>query len=350
MTSRNNFHQFPSIFRECPVQVIVGPEKTPYYIHPGILSSCGSPVLKARIDGPWKTNGANKAIDWTEFDEDTIECAMSYLYVEDYGVCGPDNIGEQKEEENDKDRIDCQNWPFQGEVSSVSKSTMFDEAPAKRLLAPLSRRPQVDLPVETMQTAPAAFTNELHDCDERMGDMALIHAKVYCFAHLYLISKLEGLALQRLTQLLQVCEIPNSPFFMHLADAIRLVYGSTPKSEPKDPARGLLSQYVALKYTVLSDDDLNSLIAEGGDFMIDVSYKLGRRISMHGTSFEGQIDHLRMNIKRLEQKVKNHARCLRRAEEEIHEWESWNRGISQKLRKAKRVVAPYQFSGVQWSA
>lgn len=94
-----------SIFRECPLQVIVGSEKTLYYIHPGVLSSCGSPALKARIDGPWKTNGASGIIDWTDFDEDTIECALSYLYVEDYSVCGRKDVGEQTEEENDGDRI-----------------------------------------------------------------------------------------------------------------------------------------------------------------------------------------------------------------------------------------------------
>ncbi|KAJ5668206.1 uncharacterized protein N7477_006776 [Penicillium maclennaniae] len=265
---------------------------------------------------------------------DTIECAMSYLYVEDYCVGGPDNIGEQKGEKNDDDRIDCQNWPFNGEESLVSESIVFDEAPSKRPLTPLSRRLQVGLPVETMQTAPAAFANEFHSCDERLGDMALMHAKVYCFAHLYLISKLEDLALQRLTQLLQNCDIPTSPFFCGLQ-----MQSALSMAQRRNRNRRILRG--------------NCYLTEGGDFMIDVSYKLGLRISMHGTSaqsFEGQIDHLEMNIKRLEQEAQDQARLLKRAEEEFQEWESWNRGISKKLRKAKRVVAPSQFSAVRESS
>lgn len=35
-----------------------------------------------------------------------------------------------------------------------------------------------------------------------LGDIALMHAKVYCFAYQFLFPGLEDLALQRLTQLL----------------------------------------------------------------------------------------------------------------------------------------------------
>lgn len=226
---------------------------------------------------------------------------------------------------------------------------MSDEAPLERPPTPLSRCLQVGLSAEAMETAAAAFAKEFHGCDERLGDMALMHAKVYCFAHQYLISKLENLALQRLTQLLLVCDIPTSPFFLRLADAIRLVYDSTPKMKLNDPARELLSQYVALKYTTLSEDCLDILIAEGGDFMVDVSHKLGRRISMSRTSarsLEGHVEDLEMTIKKLEQEAQNQARLLNRAEEEIQKWESWNRG---KLMKARRIVAPFQFSAVRES-
>lgn len=90
-------------------------------------------------------------------------------------------------------------------------------------------------------------------------------------------SRLEDLALQRLAQLLLKCDTPTDPFFLRFTDAIRLVYDSTPTSKLNDPARELLSQYVALKHTILSMS-LRALIAEGGDFMIDVTRKLARRI------------------------------------------------------------------------
>jgi hypothetical protein len=50
---------------------------------------------------------------------------------------------------------------------------------------------------------------------------------------------------------------------------------------------------------------------------------------------EGLIDELEMSVSGLEQHTENQACLLKRAEEEILEWESWNRGISAKHKKAK---------------
>ncbi|EKV04777.1 BTB/POZ-like [Penicillium digitatum] len=347
MASRTNFHQFPSTFKDCPIQVIVGPQKTVYYVHPGVLSSCGSPVLKARVNDQWIKNGTSGAIDWTEFDEETVECALSYLYIEDYDVRDRTFVGAQIEERNDNDQIAQAAFLSTKAGSSVPDSKILNEALSERPLTPLSRCLQVGLPAETMQTAAAAFMKEPSACDEGLGDIALMHGKLYCFAHQFLFSRLENLALQRLTQLLLKCDTPTDPFFLGLADAIRLVYGATPKSKPNDPARELLSQYVALKYTILPESSMRALIAEGGDFMIDVTCKLARRISISGTStqsLEGLIDELEMSVSRLEQHTENQACLLKRAEEEILEWESWNRGISAKHKKAKRMVAPFEFS------
>ena len=74
-----------------------------------------------------------------------------------------------------------------------------------------------------------------------------------------------------------------------------LICSSTPKFTPSDPARGLLSQYVALKCTILPEESLQSLVAKGDGFMIDVTRKLARRLSISGTatrSFEDHIEEL----------------------------------------------------------
>lgn len=67
----------------------MGSSESLYYIHPGALSSCKSSALSARVNGPWKGNGASEPIDWTDFDEQTVECVLSYLYTGDYSVDGP---------------------------------------------------------------------------------------------------------------------------------------------------------------------------------------------------------------------------------------------------------------------
>lgn len=76
---------------ECPVKVLVGSDRRIYYVHPGVLSSCNSSsssALNARVSERWKDTG-DGMIDWTDFDERTVECVLSYLYTGDYYYCGP---------------------------------------------------------------------------------------------------------------------------------------------------------------------------------------------------------------------------------------------------------------------
>ena len=65
-----------------------------------------------------------------------------------------------------------------------------------------------------MQTAAAVFTETaLHDSDELLGMTVLMHAKVYCFAHRFLIPRLEELLFEGTSgdclftiPLLQLCD------------------------------------------------------------------------------------------------------------------------------------------------
>ena len=36
--------------------------------------------------------GASEDLDWTDFDEQTVECFLSWLYTGDYDVPGADDI------------------------------------------------------------------------------------------------------------------------------------------------------------------------------------------------------------------------------------------------------------------
>lgn len=63
----------------------MGSDKTIYFIHPGVLSACKSSSADVHVSGSWKDVG-ERAIDWTHFDEQTIECVLHYLYTGDYHV------------------------------------------------------------------------------------------------------------------------------------------------------------------------------------------------------------------------------------------------------------------------
>ncbi|KAE8387265.1 hypothetical protein BDV23DRAFT_186525 [Aspergillus alliaceus] len=342
MAPRSKLHQYTKIFREHPVQIFVGSSKKPYFVHPGALSWCNTSALNARINGPWRENGANEPIDWTDFDERTVECVLSYLYTQDYHVPSsesePNSICENAD--GASATIGVESLANDAE-SSTSSPVLADELEFNRPLTPLSRCLRVGLPPETIQTAAGGLTQRtLQDCDNNLAEEILIHAKVYCFAHRFLISDLETFALQRLTQVLLTIDAQNDTLFPYLADAIRFVYDSTPSAQLQDnQARKLLSQYVGLKYTILANKNLTQLLEEGGEFMTDLSHKLSRRLAVSETgaqSLEEQIDELQTRLNELEASYQDKESQLQSVRGELAEWESWNRGISGKFRKARR--------------
>ncbi|KAE8389610.1 hypothetical protein BDV23DRAFT_172945 [Aspergillus alliaceus] len=325
MASRPKLHH---IFREHPIRVVVGSSKSSYFVHPGALSSCNTSALNAR----------------TDFDEPTIECVLSYLYTQDY--CVPSSESDQNNiclnADNTKAAINLEPMPVDAETSATN-TVSADEQTFDRPLTPLSRCLQVGLPAETFRTAAGSLTQrELQNSDDSPAAGILLHAKVYCFAHRFLVPDLEGFALQRLTQVLLTVDAQKDSLFPYLTDAIRFVYGSTPRAQLQDnPARKLLSQYVALKYTMLANEKFTQLLEEGGEFLTDLSQKLARRLTVSETgahSLEEQIDELQIKVNELEVNSQEKESQLQRARDELAEWESWNRGISGKYKKAKRRV------------
>lgn len=205
----------------------------------------------------------------------------------------------------------------------------------------MSRCLRVGLPAETSQTAAGGITKrKLQNSENNPAVDILLHAKVYCFAHRFLIPDLESFALQRLTQVLLIVDTHKYSLFPYLADAIRLVYDSTPSAQLQDnPARKLLSQYVALKYTELATEKLTKLLEEGGEFPTDLSHKLVRRRTASETgaqSLEEQIDGLQIKVDELEASYQEKESQLQKARDELVEWESWDRGIPEKYKKVKR--------------
>ncbi|KAL3257019.1 hypothetical protein ABHI18_007133 [Aspergillus niger] len=355
MESRPNTSLYARTFREPPIQVIVGSAKSTYFVHPGALSWCNKSALSARIDGPWKQNGADSPIDWSDFDEQTVECVLSYLYTQDYYVPQLEPVPD----DSCKIEDDCQGRAFSAEVTVGDLLTLFiattgiepstpesvpdDQGTPNRPLTPLSRCLQAGLPADNNHTAAGACTYRAsQNRNDHHGAEILVHAKVYCFAHRYCIRELEDFALQRLTKVLTIIDAETEAVFPYLADAIRVVYDSTPGASLQDnPARKLLSQYVALNYTRLESESFDQIMAEGGEFIVDLSHKLARRLNMSGIGAETlveQIDDLHLQINDLSLRLHDQASQLNDARKELMEWDNWNRGISGKYRKARRKV------------
>ena len=71
-----------SSYKDPPWKAIVGDEKKIYYIHPFVLCKTSS-VFEARITGTWK-NATDDTLDWSHFNEETIDCVADYLYSGKY--------------------------------------------------------------------------------------------------------------------------------------------------------------------------------------------------------------------------------------------------------------------------
>jgi hypothetical protein len=74
------------MFKEEPWKALVGSNKVVSYVHPGVLQH-GISALAVRISGAWK-DSSDKTLDWSDFDEETINCVLSYQYSGTYDLPG----------------------------------------------------------------------------------------------------------------------------------------------------------------------------------------------------------------------------------------------------------------------
>ncbi|KAL3470006.1 hypothetical protein BJX99DRAFT_264606 [Aspergillus californicus] len=275
-----------SVFTSKPIQILVGDARTPYYIHPGV--SLNSPsALNARMHGPWRVSD-DGYMDWTDFDEDTVECVLEYLYTKDYhmpvstpgeGVLGAEAAADQLTFPGlDMLNPDESARPEPDESESTEEDMPAASVPGSLTFTPLKPCIEADMPLYSKKTAAgefaAAASPETRDC----GAAIMIHAKVYCFAHRYLLSDLEHMALQRMNQVLRACDSPPFPV-AELTEAIRLVYSATPnKATQNNAARNLLFGYTVKKLANPQNKDLNAILTASDDFMFDVINRLARRL------------------------------------------------------------------------
>lgn len=97
---------------------------------------------------------------------------------------------------------------------------------------------------------------------------------------MYRVLELEDFALHRLAKVLITLQDKEVEMLPQLAEAIRVIYCKTPK-DCNNPATNLMSHFVAMRFDWLIGDHLYVLMAEGGDFAKDVTYKLARRLSVN---------------------------------------------------------------------
>ncbi|KGO69176.1 hypothetical protein PITC_095890 [Penicillium italicum] len=225
---------FHSFYRETPIRAIVGESKAIFYVHPGALIQ-GKSALTARVTGPWKTAGQD-TLDWSDFDEETVDCALKFCYAQKYIV--PWELDPSKEDPT----------PQEPAPSSAEHNAQSGSLKTRRSYA---------------------------------GEAVALHAKIYSFAHRYLVDDLQHYALGQMKDCLEpfLSDYRSSPSTsgVYLIDAIRVIYGTTPRldSSVMDPARHALCDFVAASHEVFRFQ-FPDLHKGTGEFMVDLATKLSQ--------------------------------------------------------------------------
>lgn len=212
----------------------------------------------------------------------------------------------------------------------------------ERPLTPISRCLDVGLPAMSTQTeagllAEGDITANYNDFNAAI----LAHAKVYTFAHYHHVPELERFALQRLTQVLLLVDCTQSAASAAVAHTIRHIYENTAaRTHQEEPARKLMSHFVALNFTSLMKGEFKTVMSEGGDLAHDLSHKLCNRLLSIG---ELEIEIVAWKTKCEEKE--NEARQLRA---ELSEWESWNSGLSRNMRRKVKLSSHSPEPAAAW--
>ncbi|KAJ5053317.1 hypothetical protein NUH16_010387 [Penicillium rubens] len=288
-----------SIFAKRPVKIVVGSDERVYYVHRGTLEV--HPSFDARLKA--STDEYEEAIDWSGFDEQTIDCVLNFLYSGGYQAPQATSVAAEDGEADAGEEATAQDGEEQEEQEKEEQEVMVDEAeeaeeedgpdsPPTQALSECDLNDRPLTPLEYCDGVTLATDHEKQDQhqvepeQETEGHTAAeiyLHAKVYSFASQLDFEKLEQFALNRLAQVLVALEQTDKAPFPYLVDAIRLIYKTT---STVDGARNLLSQFVALRYTTLAGEDLDELITEGGEFVVDLSHKLARRLTTTAMAFK----------------------------------------------------------------
>ncbi|CAG8175001.1 unnamed protein product [Penicillium olsonii] len=336
-----------SIFAKRPIKVVVGSDERVYYVHHGALEA--HPTFEAQLRSA--TDDYMYHINWSAYDEQTVECALSFLYTGGYQApdatpevvevvedpdaeageeapAGDEEVVEEAEEDAEEGMYNlakCSAVPTApgSETSDSPASATFSESDLnERPLTPLGLCCGVSLPEYAAAKTPETEKEEEEPTPEPKESSAseiYIHTKVYWFAHQLEFANLKQYSLNQLAKVLVDLEQTEKDLFPYLADGIRLIYSTT---EATDDARYLLSQFVAFKYATLVGEDFDKLTSEGGEFMVDVSHKLARKLISLSHIFQEKFEELERRNEELETESAEKDKQLETLKEEVKQFET----------------------------
>lgn len=249
---------------------LVAEDDVRFFVNKAILASQSKPFREAMM-GPWREATERKII-LTDWDSDTVARLVEFLYIGDYPYPDPSPLKPVPE-------------PAGGDPESglPEADDLESELDSSRPLTPLGECLQKCLaPDQDDAITDAQRLEKFNPADHDFGDVLLAHAKVYALANYKSVDSLRTLALKRLLLLLTRLHPiqPASHISMNIVDLASYVYSNTdPLSRTQEPLRKLTTQFIALNLAAFQTEPRAvKLVANGGDFVIDLMSKVCRRL------------------------------------------------------------------------
>ncbi|KAJ5179277.1 hypothetical protein N7492_002487 [Penicillium capsulatum] len=267
-------YDFSSLFKEKPWEVLVGHRGCVIYAHPSVLARA-SPVLKNRIKGAWSTTTGD-VINWERFDEQTIECVMTFFYAGRYDFISSTDLT------RNVDLFTAEDW----DSSAANQVTYMPTGPDRSTnpggdhqSSPHSRPASVNVD-EDVNANPPATSQAAAPAEAGLGDIILLHVKVYSFAHEYLSRDLLKYSLASLRAQFQKVDKVSAKILPSFIEAIKHLYSNTPPpSVRENPARQEITDFVVANHKTLIVGEIADTFSDAGSaFIGDLNRALSREI------------------------------------------------------------------------
>lgn len=328
---------FTRSFQTPIFEIRAGDTHEVFHAHAGILAQ--SKVLQKLVAG-WASETEERKIIWKEWDADTVEKFLEWLYTGDYTCSYPkkvrkvarkripdadvvwrkvkateqepsvnNDLGERPPDEDFPVELQEEEWgrevPNEVEtppVLSVEQPALDSElessdgvcsSPRKDPLTPLRdlkwHKSHHLQPESQDQMFNAWIEKHLGNPESDRLDYEatfMTHAKLYVMACQMDLHELKNMSWQRLRSLLVALgsPTPGQPVIGNMVTLIHYTYKETGMSElAVDPLRDLLTSFVAIHFTKFYGPDVDALFASGDEddreFVVDVLAKVKQNVA-----------------------------------------------------------------------
>ncbi|KAL8814098.1 MAG: hypothetical protein Q9223_006655 [Gallowayella weberi] len=248
-----------SVFTSPVFCIYAGPAKQQFSAHAQLLVK--SATLCKIVEGQWKDSN-DRTVNLEEWDPSTVQQLLEWLYTGQYNATTMVEVNAT----NISTR-DLHAPTTHAHVQANTELVNIDQGDNRHELEPSS--------VTNSSRPVSPLFNSASDCvaARAIGCTLMLHAKVYALAQYLQLGNLKHQALHNIkTVLSSIKVLEDKPLLLnYIVDLVRYTYSSTDSLvNSKEPLRDLVSTFAADWFEVFEGPHVDVLIAEGGDFVVDL--------------------------------------------------------------------------------